>query len=114
MFCQGRPHVGSQSGGRMRRLELLALTALLAVIAAPLAVKAAQSDKLYRIGMLERTSAGINAANVEAFRQGMRDLGYVEGESFVIDYRSADGHDDRFPTFANDLVGSRVAMIVTA
>jgi putative ABC transport system substrate-binding protein len=97
----------------MRRLELLALTALLAVIAAPLAVKAAQSDKLYRIGMLERTRAGINAANIEAFRQGMRDLGYVEGETFVIDYRSADGHDERFPALANELVRSKVDVIVT-
>ena len=97
----------------MKRLELLALTALLAVIAAPLAVKATQSDKLYRIGMLERTPAGINAANVEAFRQGMRDLGYVEGETFVIDYRSADGHDERFPALANELVRSKVDVIVT-
>jgi putative ABC transport system substrate-binding protein len=97
----------------MRRLELLALTALLAVIAAPLTVKAAQSDKLYRIGMLERTPAGINAANVEAFRQGMRDLGYVEGETFVIDYRSADGHDERFPALANELARAKVDVIVT-
>ncbi len=97
----------------MRRLELLALTALVAVIATPFAVRAAQSEKLYRIGMLERTPTGINATNIEAFRQGMRDLGYVEGETFVIDYRSADGHDERFPALANELARAKVDVIVT-
>jgi ABC-type uncharacterized transport system substrate-binding protein len=93
----------------MRLVEVL----LVAVIAAPLAVNAAQSDKLYRIGMLERTSTTINVANIEAFRQGMRELGHVEGESFAIEYRSADGHDDRFPELANELVRSKVDAIVT-
>ena len=93
----------------MRLAEVL----LVAVIAAPLAVSAAQSDKLYRIGMLERTSTAVNAANIEAFRQGMRELGYVDGESFVIEYRSADGHDDRFTALANELVRSKVDAIVT-
>ena len=99
----------------MRRLEVfvVVLTVLVTVIAAPPTGDAAQSDKLYRIGMLERTPVTVNAANIEAFRQGMRELGYVEGESFVIEYRSADGHDDRFPALANELVRSRVDVIVT-
>ena len=99
----------------MRRLEVLVvvLTALAAVIAGPRVADAGQSDRLYRIGMLERTPATVNAANIEAFRQGMRELGYVEGESFVIEYRSADGHDERFPALANELVRAKVDVIVT-
>src|SRR5258705_1978775 len=62
--------------------------------------------------MLERTTAAANGANVDAFRQGLRELGYVEGESFVIDYRSADGRDDRFAALASELVRSKVDVLV--
>ena len=82
-----------------------------AVLAAPPGVDA-QSEKLYRIGMLERTPAAVNSANVEALRQGLRELGYIDGETFAIEYRSADGRDERFPALAADLVGSRVDLIV--
>ena len=68
-------------------------------MAAPPGADAAQPEKLYRIGMLERTSTAMNAANVDSFRQGLRELGYVEGKSFVIEYRSADGRDERFPAW---------------
>ncbi|HYB41245.1 MAG TPA: ABC transporter substrate-binding protein [Candidatus Methylomirabilis sp.] len=100
----------------MRLLErwLAVLGPLVWVLTAPLAVGAeAQPGTLYRIGMLERTSPVINAANIEAFRKGMRELGYVEGESFIIEYRSADGHDERFPALASELVRSKVDVIVT-
>jgi len=96
----------------MRQLKIV-VAAFVAVIVAPLAVDAAQSDRLYRIGMLERTSTAANATNIEAFRQGMREHGYVEGDSFLIEYRSADGRDDRFPALANELVRSKVDLIVT-
>jgi putative ABC transport system substrate-binding protein len=91
----------------------LALALLLSPTSPPPAVAAAPSDKLYRIGVLERTSTATNAANIEAFRQGLRELGYVEGESFVIEYRSADGRDERFPALANELVQSKVDLILT-
>lgn len=101
---------------RSRRawIALLAALALLASSsAAPGGVEAAPPDKLHRIGMLERTSATFNAANLDAFRQGLRDNGYVEGQSFVIEYRSADGHDDRYPALAAELVRLKVDVIVT-
>lgn len=86
---------------------------LLSSVAAPLAVDAQQPEKLYRIGMLERTSASINAANLNGLRQGLRELGYVEGKNFVFEYRSADGRDERFPDLATDLVRLKVDLILT-
>ena len=75
--------------------------------------KAQQARRLYRIGMIERTSIVINAANVDSFRQGLRELGYVEGDRFVIEYRSADGRDERFPGLATELVRLKVDLILT-
>ena len=82
-------------------------------LAAPLVVQAQPSAKLYRIGVIERTPIGINAANVQAFRQGLREQGYVEGEHFVLEYRSADGQDQRFPGLAGELARLRVDLILT-
>ena len=81
--------------------------------AAPLAVDAQQPEKLYRIGMLERTSPEINAANLNGFRQGLREIGYVEGKNFMIEYRSADGRDERYPGLATELVRLKVDVILT-
>jgi putative ABC transport system substrate-binding protein len=73
----------------------------------------AQQGKLWRIGMLETISPALNAANLAAFRNGLRQLGYVEGQSYVIEYRSAEGRAARFPEFASELVASKVDVIVT-
>jgi putative ABC transport system substrate-binding protein len=111
--------ISRSRGNRAPRIEMmltrgpLALALLVALVGAPLGVHAAQPEKLYRIGMLERTSAAINAANVDAFRQGLRERGYVEGQGFVIEYRSADGHDERFPALATELVRLNVDLILT-
>jgi putative ABC transport system substrate-binding protein len=63
--------------------------------------------------MLERTSTAINGANVDSFRLGLRDLGYVEGKHFIIEYRSTDGRDDRYPGLAAELIRLKVDLIVT-
>jgi len=93
----------------------VALVAVLAVslLAAPLGADAQQAGKLYRIGMLERTSPAINAANLDGFKRGLREFGYVEQRDFVIEYRSADGRDERFPTLAAELVRLNVDVMVT-
>ena len=78
------------------------------LLAAPLAAEAQQAGKVYRIGMLERTSPGTNAANLEAFRRGLRELGYVEGKNLVIEYRSADGRDERYAALATELIRALV------
>ena len=83
------------------------------LLAAPLAAQAQQPGKVYRIGMLERTSPATNAANFEAFRRGLRELGYVEGKNLVIEYRSADGRDERFAGLATELVRLNVDLILT-
>ena len=80
---------------------------------APIAGEAQPPDKVFRIGMLERRSAAINAANLEGFRQGLRTLGYIEGKNVVIEYRSADGRDERFPDLAAELARLKVDLILT-
>jgi putative ABC transport system substrate-binding protein len=94
-----------------RRAFLTTLTG--GLLAAPLAAQAQQAGKVYRIGMLERTSPVSNAANLDSFRRGLRELGYVEGKNFVIEYRSAEGRDERFATLATELVRLKVDLIVT-
>jgi putative ABC transport system substrate-binding protein len=96
----------------MERRTFLAIVSG-SLLAAPLAAEAQQAEKVYRIGMLERTSSAINAANLNGFRQGLRELGYVEGKNFIIEYRSADGRDERFPGLATELVRLKVDLILT-
>ena len=83
------------------------------LLAAPLAACAQQAGKVYRIGILESIPAARNAANLDALRKGLRDLGYVEGRNLVIEYRSADGRAERFPDLASELVRLKVDLIVT-
>ncbi len=95
------------------RLIGLAVICTVGAALATITVQAQPTDRVYRIGMLERTPAAINAANLEAFRQGLRALGYVEGKNLVIEYRSADGRDERFRDLAAELVGLKVDLILT-
>jgi putative tryptophan/tyrosine transport system substrate-binding protein len=95
----------------MRRREFITL--LSAAAAWPLASQAQQAGRLYRIGVLETTSADQNAANMDALRLGMKVLGYIEGQNFGIEYRSANGRGERFPELALDLVHLKVDVIVT-
>jgi ABC-type uncharacterized transport system substrate-binding protein len=84
-----------------------------ASLAAPFVGAAQRPERLHRVGMVERTSLEINAANVQGLRRGLRELGYVEGESFALEYRSADGQDGRFPGLAGELVQLKVDLILT-
>jgi len=82
------------------------------LLAAPLAAEAQQAAKIARIGWLTNDPAS-NPNPPEAFRQGLRDLGYVEGRNLVIEYRSAEGKLERLPTLAAELVALKVDVIVT-
>ena len=79
------------------------------LLAAPLAGAAQQPGKVYRIGLLSPTS---QSPSIEAIREGLRTLGYVEGQNLVIEYRSAEGRFDRLPDFAVELVRLHVDVIV--
>ena len=84
------------------------------VAAWPLAARAQHTPgKIYRIGMVEPISAELNAGNLAAFRQGLQDLGYVEGRNFVLEYRSADGDARRFPALISELIGLNIDLLVT-
>ena len=83
------------------------------LLAASFAARAQHGGKVYRIGMLETVPAAQNAANLDALRKGLRDLGYVEGRNLVIEYRSADGRAERFPDLASELIRLKVDLIVT-
>lgn len=76
-------------------------------------VEAQQAVKSYRIGVLEIVEESANVANLTAFREGLRELGYVEGQNFALEYRSADGRAERFSDLASELVRLNVDVIVT-
>ena len=84
------------------------------VISVPLAVEAQQTGKVYRIGYLGNQNPTLNARSLGAFRQGLRELGWVEGQNVAIEYRWADGNLDRLPALASDLVSASVDVILVA
>ena len=83
------------------------------IIAAPLAAEAQQAGRVYRIGFLGATSASGYAPQVQAFRGGLRDLGYVEGKNLAIDFRWAEGKYARLPELAAELVLLKPDVLVT-
>ena len=93
-----------------KKLLCLALLILASVFSA----EAQQPKKVSRIGVLSGGTASSNASRIEAFRQGLRDLGYVEGQNVTIEYRYTEGLDDRIPNLAAELVQLKVDVIITA
>ena len=96
----------------MRRREFITLLGG-AAVAWPLTARAQQPGKMPRIGYLGSSSPSLEPHYVEAFRQKLRDLDHVEGENIVIEYRWAEGQDDRLPNLATDLVRLEPDIIVT-
>jgi putative ABC transport system substrate-binding protein len=84
-----------------------------AAAAWPLSTRAQQPAKVARIGYLGLVSAAWHTPRVNAFRAGLRALGYVEGKDIVIEFRWAEGQYDRLPTLAAELVQLNVDVIVT-
>jgi putative tryptophan/tyrosine transport system substrate-binding protein len=94
-----------------RKITVLTLSALL--IALSLSAQEQQPAKIPRIGFLTGGSPAQISARTEAFRQGLRELGHVEGKNIIIEWRFADGKIERLSEFAAELVRLNVAVIVT-
>ena len=95
-----------------KKIILLALCSML--LAPCSAAEAQQATKVPRIGYLTASSFSAQSARIEAFRQGLRELGYIEGKNIVIEYRSAEAKLDRLPALAAELVHLNVDLIVAA
>jgi putative tryptophan/tyrosine transport system substrate-binding protein len=95
-----------------RKIINLALCAVLFALCS--SVEAQQPKKIAKIGYLFGSTPATVAHNLEAFRQGMRELGHVEGKTFVLELRYGQARAERFPELARELVGLKVDVIVTA
>src|ERR1043166_1971755 len=110
-YALDRLRLSRDFGGRMRRRDFIALLAGVAS-AGPLAAHA-QRPATPVIGFLTTRAPGEDAHLLAAFRQGLKEAGYVEGRNVGIEFRFAENQYDRLPALAADLVGRRVAVIVT-
>jgi len=90
---------------------IVALAVILAICGAR--AEAQQPARILRIGILIGSAASVQSTRVEAFRQRLRELGYVEGKTLAIEYRYADGKLERLPELAAELVELKVDVIVT-
>src|SRR6266545_3767782 len=95
-----------------KKITVLTLYAMLSALCS--SAQAQQPTKIPRIGFLSASSPEALSSRIEAFRQGLRELGYVEGKNIVIEWRSAEGKLDRLAALAAELVRLNVDVIVTA
>jgi putative ABC transport system substrate-binding protein len=96
------------------RKKVMHLTLCAMLFELCISAHAQQSAKIPRIGYLTAGSLSAQSARINALRQGLRELGYVEGKNIVIEWRSTEGKLDRLPALAAELVRLRVDIIVTA
>ena len=110
--------LGSQSDNRKSKIEnrkLVGLVALVVTFALGGAVaQAQQPGKIFRIGFLDPSTASGSAVLVEAFRQELSKLGWIEGKNITIEYRFAEQKHERLPELAADLVRLKVDLIVVS
>jgi putative ABC transport system substrate-binding protein len=97
----------------MKKASLSSILVAVLLLALGVIVEAQQPKKVPRIGFLGGNSPSVISARVDAFRQGLRDLGYIEGENILAEYRWAEGKADRLPDLAAELLRLKVEIIVT-
>ena len=95
----------------MKKARVLSI--LFVLLAVAVIADAQQPKKVPRIGYLGGISPSVNADRIEAFRQGLRELGYVEGKNIVIEWRHHEGNIDRLPALAAELARLKVDIIIT-
>jgi putative tryptophan/tyrosine transport system substrate-binding protein len=107
---------GSRSGNRKSKIQNRKWAGLLSLVIAfaMCGDVEAQPTKIPHIGFLTASSLTDNAARIEAFRQGLRELGYVEGKNIVIELRSAEGEQSRLPALVAELIRLKIDIIVSA
>ena len=93
--------------------KFIAIGLAVFLLALNYSAQAQQSPKISRIGYLGAFTPSASAPLLEAFRQGLRELGYIEGRNILIDYRWAEGSPDRFPALIGELINLRVDVVVT-
>ena len=98
----------------MKKAAVPSILVAVVLLALGVIAEAQQPAKIPRIGFLFRGSLSANPVRIEAFRQGLRELGYVEGKNIIIESRYAEGKLDRLPALAAELVRLKVDVIVTA
>jgi ABC-type uncharacterized transport system substrate-binding protein len=90
------------------------VTGLGIVVTAPIAAMAQQPEKVRRIGFIEAGSSSVNGHFLDAFRQGLRDLGYIEGRQLIIDDRWAEGRSELYPDLLTDVIRLNADVIVVS
>ena len=98
----------------MKKAAVPSILVAVVLLALGVTAEAQQPGKIPRIGFLGNSTAALEENLVEPFRQGLHDLGYVEGKNILIEYRWAEGKYDRFPALIGELVAQKVDIIVTA
>ena len=98
----------------MKKVGFLSILFAVTLLVVGGSAEAQQPARIPRMGILFASSASAQSARVEAFRQRLRELGYVEGKNIFIEYRYAEGKLERLPDLAAELVGLKVDVIVTA
>src|SRR5688572_137202 len=93
-------------------MVIRSVAAAICVLAVPLAADAQPAAGVHRVGLLSPASPPSMAARVDALKQGLADLGYREGRNLTIEYRWADGKDERLPALASELAKMKLALIL--
>jgi hypothetical protein len=90
------------------------LSSLAGALAAPLGAEAQETPKIPRVGIVGATSPAVGRTSMDAFRLGLRELGYIEGQSIFVEERWAQGRLERFGDLIAELLGSNVDVLVVA
>ena len=95
-----------------KKITVLTLCAMLYALC--VSAEAQQSGKVPRIGYLSGTDTATDSPRAEGIRKALRELGYIEGQNIIIEYRHAEGKPDRYPALAAELAGLKIELILVA